>query len=44
MGNLAGEAEDGGLKLRFHARLRLDFRGAKGTTDAGSLWMGDMAR
>jgi len=26
MGNLAGEAEGGGLKLHFDARLRLEFR------------------
>ena len=37
MGNLAGEAESGGLKLDFYARLRLEFRGAKVTTDAGLL-------
>ena len=29
MGNLAGEAENGGLKLDFDSRLRSEFRGAK---------------
>jgi len=37
MENLAGEAENGGLKLDFDARLRLEFRGAKVTTNAGLL-------
>jgi hypothetical protein len=37
MGNLAGEAENGGLKLDFDARLRLEFMGAKVTTVAGLL-------
>jgi hypothetical protein len=37
MGNLAGEAEKGGLKLPFEARLRLEFRGAKVKTAAGLL-------
>ncbi|MDI6832011.1 MAG: hypothetical protein QME88_11855 [Actinomycetota bacterium] len=36
-GNLAGEAESGGLKPRFDARLRLRSWGAKVTTDAGRL-------
>jgi hypothetical protein len=37
MGNLMGEAENVGLKLDFDSRLRLEFRGAKVTTDAGLL-------
>jgi len=37
MGNLTGEAESGGLKLDFDSRLRLEFRGAEVTTDAGLL-------
>jgi len=35
MGDLAGEAENGGLRPDFDARLRLEFREAKVTTDAG---------
>ena len=29
MGNLAGEAESGGLKIDFDTHLRLEFRGAR---------------
>jgi Transposase DDE domain group 1 len=32
-----GESKNAGLKLRFDGRLRLEFRGAKVTTDAGLL-------
>jgi hypothetical protein len=32
-----GEAKEGGLKLKFDRHLRLEFRGAKVTTDAGLL-------
>ena len=31
-----GETENGGLNLDFDARLRLEFRGAKVATNAGS--------
>jgi len=32
-----GEAKNGALKLQFDGHLRLEFRGAKVTTDAGLL-------
>ena len=32
-----GESENAGLKLRFDGHLRLEFRGARVTTDAGIL-------
>ncbi len=35
--NPAGEAKNGALKLHFDRHLRLEFRGAKVTTDAGLL-------
>jgi hypothetical protein len=34
MGKLAGEAEDGDLKLHFDGHPRLEFKEAKVTTDA----------
>jgi hypothetical protein len=32
-----GESQKGGLKLHFDGHLRLEFRGARVTTDAGLL-------
>jgi hypothetical protein len=37
MTEATGEADRGGLRVEFHARLKLEFHGSRVTSDAGPL-------